>query len=125
MTYLQKSGNKYHAKTSVYEGVAYHSKLEAAYAQELDFRVKAKDIKSWERQVKLDLKVNGVHITNYIMDFVIHHNDGSREFVECKGLEMDLWKIKWKILEATFDDFKIDADDRMTVVKQSSWGSRR
>jgi hypothetical protein len=35
-------------------------------------------------------------------------------------MEMDLWKLKWKILEATFDDFKEHPDDRLTVIKQSS-----
>ena len=120
MTYLQRSGNKYHSKSTQYEGVVYHSKLEAAYAQELDLRAKAKDIRSWECQVKLDLKVNGVHITNYYIDFVVTHNDGSREFVETKGFETETWRLKWKILEATFDDFKQDPDDRLTVIKQSA-----
>lgn len=126
MTYWQKSGNKYHAKSTQYQGITYHSKLEAAYAEELSLREMAKDIKSWERQVKLDLKVNGMHITNYYIDFVINHNDGSREYVECKGLEMEVWKLKWRILEATFEDeLKVHPDDCLTVIKQSSWGGRR
>jgi len=119
--YYQKSGNKYRAVSTQFEGVTYHSKLEAAYAAELMLRQKAKDIKSWERQVKLPLKVNEVPICNYIIDFVITHHDGSKEYVECKGLEMELWKMKWKILEATFDtDFREHPDDRLLVVKQSS-----
>jgi len=120
MTYRQKSGNKYHAVSTMYEGVAYHSKLEAAYAEELTLREKAKDIVSWERQVKLDLKVNEIHITNYYIDFIIHHNDGHREFVEIKGMVTALWRLKWLLLEATFDDFKEQPDDCMTVIKQSS-----
>ena len=119
---MQYNGNKYHSKTTQVDGITYHSKLEAAYAQELTLRERAKDIKSWERQVKLDLKVNGEHITNYYIDFIIHHNDGSREFVEVKGMEMEVWKLKWRILEATFDDFKEHPDDCLTVIKQSSWG---
>lgn len=125
MMYFQKSGNKYHAKSNQFQGITYHSKLEAAYAEELELRRMAKDIKSWDRQVKLDLKVNGMHITNYYIDFVVHHNDGSREFVETKGLELGEWKMKWRILEATFDDFKKHPDDRLTVVKQSSWSKPR
>ena len=124
MTYLQKSGNKYHAHSTEYAGNVYHSKLEAGYAQELDLRIKAKDIKRWERQVKLDLKVNGIHIANYYIDFIITHNDDSQEYVEVKGMETDLWRMKWKILEATFDDFKKHPDDSLTVIKQSSWGRR-
>ncbi len=96
----QKSGNKYHAKSSIYEGVYYHSQFEAAYASELNLRLKAKDIKAWKRQIKLPLKVEGKFICNYIMDFEVEHNDGSFEFVEVKGFETDLWRFKWKILEA-------------------------
>ena len=120
-----KSGNKYHSKTTQVEGITYHSKLEAGYADELRIRVMAKDIKSWERQVKLDLKVNGIHITNYYIDFVITHNDGSKEFVECKGFEQEVWKIKWKLLAATFNDFKTTPDDKLTVIKQGAWGMMR
>jgi hypothetical protein len=123
--YWQKSGNKYHAKSTQYQGIAYHSKLEAAYAEELTLRQMAKDIKGWDRQVPLDLKVNGVHITNYYIDFVIQHNDGSQEFVECKGFEMEVWKLKWRILEATFDQFKEHPDDKLIVIKQSSSWRRR
>jgi len=124
MTYIQRF-NKYGAKSTQVDGVTYHSKFEAGYADELRLRLMAKDIKSWERQVKLDLKVNGVHITNYYIDFIVTHNDDSREFVEVKGFETDLWKIKWKLLEATFDDFKQGPDDRLTVIKQSKWSKSR
>jgi len=121
MTYFQRSGNKYRAKSTEYGGHVYHSKLEAAYACELDLRKKAKDIKDWERQVKLDLRVNGVHITNYYIDFIVTHNDESREYVEVKGMEMEVWKIKWAILEAVFDtDFRKHPDDKLMVIKQSS-----
>lgn len=123
--YLQKSGNKYHAHSTQYEGQTYHSKLEAAYAQELDLRVKAKDIKGWDRQVRLDLKVNGMHICNYYIDFIAYNNDGSKEYIEVKGFETEVWRMKWKILEATFDEFKDDPDDSLTVIKQSSWQSPR
>ena len=125
MTYWQKSGNKYHAQSSEYGGSIYHSKFEAGYAQELDLRVKAKDIKSWERQIPLELKINGQKICTYKIDFVIEHNDGSHEYVECKGFETPEWKLKWKILEATFDEMKEHPDDCITVVKQSSWSRPR
>lgn len=125
MTHLQKSGNKYHAKSTQFQGITYHSGMEAAYAEELELRRMAKEFKSWDRQVKLDLKVNGMHITNYYMDFVINHHDGSKEYVECKGLELGEWKMKWRILEATFDEFKQHPDDKLTLVKQSSWGKPR
>ena len=123
--YIQRSGNKYHSKTQTVGGVTYHSKLEAAYAEELILRQKAGDIKSWERQVKLDLRVNGTHITNYFIDFIITHNDDRREFLEVKGFETEVWRMKWKILEATFDDHKTGPDDSLTVIKQKTWSPPR
>lgn len=119
--YVQKSGNKYHAHSTQYEGQTYHSKLEAGYAEELTLLHRGKKIKTWERQVKLDLRVNGVHITNYYIDFVVHHLDGSKEYVECKGMELGDWVLKWRIFEATFNERKEHPDDRMTLIKQSSW----
>jgi len=99
--YFQRRGNKYGAKSCVYNGIIYHSKKEAGYAQELDLRIKAGEIKSWRRQVKQDLCVNGHHITNYFVDFEITHNDDSIELIEVKGFETMEWKMKRDLLVAT------------------------
>lgn len=104
--------NKYRNVKQVYDGYPYMSKKEAAYAQELDLRVKAKDIKSWEKQVKLDLRVNNLHICNYYVDFKILHYDGSEELVEVKGFETATWRIKWKLTEALYEQ-----KYKLTVVK--------
>jgi len=113
--YYVKRQNKYNAKSTEYGGLIYHSKKEAGYAQELDLRIKAKDIKSWERQVRVDLKVNDQHICNYYMDFVVTHNDGSLEYVEVKGFQTEVWRLKWKIFEAIFN--KEHPDIILTIVK--------
>lgn len=97
-----RRGNKFGAKRQLYEGHTYHSKKEAGYAAELDLRQRAGDIKGWERQVKIDLRVNGYHITNYFVDFLIIHNDGTNEYVEVKGFETDVWRIKWRLFEALY-----------------------
>lgn len=106
--------NKYNAKSSIYNGIAYHSQKEAAYAQELDLRIKAKDIKSWKRQERIDLKVNKQHIANYYVDFLIYHNDGTKEFIEVKGFETELWRLKWKIFCAMYENKK---NYKLTVIK--------
>ena len=103
MVWYQQKQNKYNAKSTEYGGLVYHSKKEAAYAQELDLRIKAKDIKSWKRQVRIDLKVYGQHICNYYMDFVITHNDDSEEYVEVKGFQTEVWRLKWKIFIAIYE----------------------
>ena len=79
------------------------SKFENGKAQELELRKKAKDIKDFQEQVKIPLVVNGYHICNYFIDFVIEHNDGTLEYCETKGYATDVWKLKWKIFEALYD----------------------
>jgi len=103
-TYIQRFGNKYNARRTGYHGTSYMSNKEAEYARELDMRKDGGDIKNWEKQVKLSLDVNGVHIANYFMDFVIEHNDGSFEAVEVKGFETEVWKVKWKLAMAIYGE---------------------
>ena len=111
---------KYGAKRTEWNGIMYASKFEASYAAELDMRLKGGDITKWEKQRTLDLKVNGKHITSYKIDFIVHYADGHREFVETKGYPTPDWIIKWRLLEATFDDFKENPDDCMLLVQQNS-----
>lgn len=114
MVWRQRYGSKFGAKKQDYNGVMYHSKKEAGYAKELDIRFKAGDIKDVKRQVKISLDVNGYHITNYFIDFVIEHNDGRKEYIEVKGFETPEWKMKWKIFEALYSG---DKNNILTVVK--------
>ncbi len=102
MYQVRFQGNKYHNKTSVYNDIAYHSIKEANYAAELDMRIRGKDIKSWKRQEKIDLKVDDQHICYYYIDFTITHNDDTIEYVEIKGFETATWRLKWKIFEIMY-----------------------
>jgi hypothetical protein len=80
------------------------------------------EIDGWRRQHRFDLRVNGNHVTTYIIDFAVDHPDGSTEYVECKGFETDVWKLKWALLKAVFEqDFRKDEGDRLTLVKQKDW----
>ena len=79
---VKYSGNKYKARSTVYNGNQYHSLFEAGYAQGLDLRQKAGDIKEWKRQVRFSLYgKNGGHICDYILDFVITNNDGTLSYI--------------------------------------------
>lgn len=98
MTY--RFQNKYRNVRQTYNGYSYMSKLEAQQAYELDCRLKAKEIISWDRQVKIELEAYGKHICNYYIDFVATRKDGIKEYRECKGMETDVWKMKWKMFTA-------------------------
>lgn len=104
--YRVRYGSKYGAKKQEYRGVSYHSKKEAGYAHDLAMRLSAGDIKDWQRQVKISLDVDGYHIANYYIDFVVTHNDDRLEYIEVKGFETPEWRLKWKLFEALYGNKK-------------------
>ena len=112
---LKFGTTKYHNKKQEYGGHFYMSKLEADVAWQLDMRIKAKEIKSYERQVRIPLTVKGKHICDYIIDFVVQYPDGTTEYLEAKGFETDVWKLKWKLFEAIYEDKK---NVRLTVQRR-------
>lgn len=105
-----KSNNKYKVVGTNYDGKFYHSKGEASYAMELDWRIKAGEVLSYERQVKIDIRVNGVHITNYFIDFVVTMKDGTRVYTEYKGAVTPDWQIKWNLLNALIHEIEPGAE---------------
>ena len=113
---MWKKNNKFGAVKQTYNGYPYHSKMEAKYAMELDLRVKCKDIKSWERQKKMELTAHGKKICNYFIDFVITHNNGSLEYVEIKGFETSTWRLKWKLFEAVMK--ATEPKSKLTIIKK-------
>lgn len=106
---------KYHNVTTEYNGIKYDSKLEAKIAQDLDWQLKSGDIKEWKRQVKIPLIVNGVHITNYYIDFIYVDKHGQKVYLEAKGMELTTWIIKWRLLTALIHE--IDPGAEMQIVK--------
>lgn len=112
----QRRKNKYNAKSQIYNGRAYRSKLEAGEAYELDMLKKAKEIKDWEYEKEsIDLKVYGQKVARYRPDFWVYHNDGSLEIIETKGFWTPEAKIKWALLEAIYS--KEHPEIRLTVIK--------
>lgn len=104
MTWYQRKGNKYSNTPQTYNGRNYHSKKEAQYAFDLDLLVKAGEVLDWSPQFKLSLDVNGIHICNYFVDFWVLPKGGGEELHEVKGFETDVWRMKWKLVEALYSD---------------------
>lgn len=94
------------------------SKFEAGKAQELELLKRAGEIKDFQEQVKIPLVVNGYHICNYFIDFVIQHNDGEVEYLETKGWATDTWKLKWKLFESLYD---VPGNVLTVVYQGKSW----
>lgn len=102
MVYRVRQGNKYGSTSHEYDGRVYHSKAEANYAQELDLLLKAGEVLEWTPQFKIDLKANGKQICTYIPDFFVVMADGSKELHEIKGFATEVYRLKRKIMEATY-----------------------
>jgi hypothetical protein len=99
-----KSKNKYNAKKQEFGGRKYDSKFEARYAEDLEWRRKAGEIVDIKPQYKIEIKVNGVHIANYYADFRVVLTDGTIQYHECKGFSTDLFRLKWKLVNALKDE---------------------
>jgi hypothetical protein len=112
---FEKRTNKYKAEKQTFNGRSYHSKKEADYAVQLAWLKKAGEIKEIIPQYKLDIRVNGKHITNYYIDFKVVYSDDRVELIEVKGFETDLWRIKWLLTEALLDE--IESDAKLVLVK--------
>jgi len=111
---LARKTGKYRNVRQSYDGYTYDSKLEAQYAMWLDSEKQAGRIVDWERQVGVDLDVNGHHICRYKVDFKVYHTDDTIEWVEVKGFQTRDWVLKRRLFEAAYLDDK--PLERYTVV---------
>lgn len=134
MTWYQRKGSKYGAKSTEYNGEVYHSKKEAGRAAELDLLVSGGNIRSWKRQVRISFdicskclrlcsercsiprhkKESVHHLTNYYIDFVLKENDGTETYEEVKGFETMEWRQKWKLLTILYEN---DETKKLVVTK--------
>lgn len=80
----------------------HHSRMEAQYCNNLYLIKKSGEIKEIERQVKYSLDVNGAHIANMYVDFVVTFKGGRKEIHEFKGFGTEVWQLKKKLFEAIY-----------------------
>ena len=119
MTWYSKNSWTIAKKSTGHDGSIYDSKFEAGGGNDLLLRKRAKDIKNYVRQVNFPLTVNGYKVGVYIADFVIEHNDGSKEILEMKGRSTDVFKLKWRLMEAIYGE-----EYKLTIIYQGK-GSMR
>ncbi len=123
-----KKTNKYGAKRTEFNGKIYDSKFEAETAYSLEVRKKAKDIKDYETQYKIEAWAydeNGKKAfeVKHKVDFRILHNDGSYELYESKGIETDDYKWRRRFLEKLW--LPAHKDHIYTVVKDNKPNYKR
>ena len=88
---------------------------------ELDYRLKAGEIKDWERQYKVEMWAydsagNPVLKKTHKVDFRIHENDGTYTLLEAKGVETQDYRDRRKWLEKLW--LPDNLDHSYEVVKQ-------
>lgn len=98
------------------------SRFEAGLALELTQQKKDGKIVDFQEQVKIPLEINGFHICNYYIDFVIQHVGGETEYLEAKGFATEVWKLKWKLFEALYD---LPGNILTVEYQGKSWKPRR
>lgn len=90
--------HKFSAVRTEVDGLKFPSKKEARYYAELKIRVAAGEVLFFLMQVPFHLP-GGV---KYVLDFMEFWADGSVHCVETKGVETEAFKLKKRLVEATY-----------------------
>jgi hypothetical protein len=103
-----KKPNKQHAIKTVVDGMTFASKKEADRYSQLKLLQRNGDIVYLQTQVKFSLNVAGVHICDYIADFVYVDRDKNGYVVEDvkgqkSGTIYQVFRIKKKLMKACYD----------------------
>lgn len=93
-----KRGSKYSAQPTEVDGIRFDSKAEARYYQGLKARVAAGELAYFLRQVPLHLPGR----TRYVVDFVEFWTDGRVRYVDVKGVETAMFRMKKRQVEALY-----------------------
>lgn len=97
--------SKYNAKKAEVDGIKFDSKAEAEYYLHLKQQVTERQILGFERQKRMLLQegftVEGVkgkiRPIFYVVDFIVTENDGTLTYIDVKGVETDVFKLKKKL----------------------------
>ena len=91
--------NKYRNKSCTCLSNHLHdSRGEGAYCDRLRYEKLGGEIKDYEIQKKFNLTVEGEHLCNHIVDFLVTKNDGTVEVHEYKGgILTREWRLKHKL----------------------------
>lgn len=122
------SYKKYGNTKTEYNGYKYDSKFEAGVARDLDIRLKAGEIKDWERQYKIECMPFNAHgdpvpkckVTHKV-DFRVHNLDGSYTLLEAKGIETPDYRNRKKWLENFWLPAHPDHDYHVVYQNKKGW----
>ena len=96
--------HKYNAKPTMVDGIRFDSKKEAQYYRELKLRQRAGEIVGFLRQTPIHLPGG----TKLVIDFQEFHADGTVHFVDTKGVETAVFKVKLREAKAAYPWLEIE-----------------
>lgn len=89
--------HKYHAVSTKRDGKNFDSKMESRYYELLKLRQKAGEVLFFLRQVPFDIPGG-----KYVSDFLVFLSDGTAEFIDVKGMDTPMSKLKRKAVEELY-----------------------
>ncbi len=90
--------HKYHAKPDTRGNLRFDSKKEARYFDTLKLRVDVGEVLYFHRQVPIELPGK----TKYVVDFQEFHSDGTVHYVDVKGAQTEVFRLKKRQVEALY-----------------------
>lgn len=102
--------SKYRAVKTEWNGRKFDSRAEARWAMYYDSELQAGRIKALEYQPVIELLPRPNRV-KYVADFLLTHLDGSKEYVDVKGVVLPVFKLKMKLLKHFYPYVKL------TIVK--------
>lgn len=90
--------HKFKAKPTEIDNIKFASRKEARYYAELKLRQRNGEVLFFLRQVPFHL-TGGV---KYVCDFQVFLSDGTVEFVDVKGMETPMYKLKAKQVQELY-----------------------
>lgn len=97
-----KRKSKYKNKATQCDGFTFDSIVERDYYVHLKAQQKNNSVAMFLRQVPFHIVCNDESVCKYVCDFQVFYTDGLVEFVDVKGVETDIFKIKKKLVEAQY-----------------------
>lgn len=94
--------SKYRNVRTTVDGITFASRREAARYAELVIELKAGEIEGLVLQKPFSLDVNGIHICDYIADFV-YRRKGKQIVEDAKGKRLELFRIKKALMGAILE----------------------
>lgn len=95
---LKKRYNKFNAKPVITKTQRFDSTAEFQYKQHLDYLKKNNKVRFYLTQIPFHL-LGG---TKLIIDFLVFYMDGTCQFIDVKGRETPIFKLKKKEVEAIY-----------------------